>query len=213
MKRLFSRQSQLKPLTKICRNSYLTSCFQAIIYGSFITILIQAWETGEAFFLLASYSEETMKFIRNWVTFGYILTMIHFFIKLEQIPKYLDVVQADDPKYDLKRHLDCVRWVGVICGFTAGMLLSYWSTGAASTGPDSRLIWSTISLMLLIMIGTGKDFWRMSGLSPNIAKKIEILTSRYVVARKFCFETLEHRPFVDVDLDLLTQELKRTAVI
>ncbi|MBM9513254.1 hypothetical protein [Desulfogranum marinum] len=212
MKRLFSRQSQLKSLTKVCRNSYLTSCCQAIVYGSFITILIQAWETGDAFFLLATYSEETMKFVRNWVTFGYVLTIVHFFIKLEQIPKYLDVVQSDNPKYDLKRHLDCVRWVGVVCGFTAGMLLSYWYIHSA-TGPDSRLIWSVIILMFIIMIGTGKDFWRMSGLSPNIAKKIEALTSRYVVARKFCLEILEHRPFVDVDFDLLTQELRRTAVI
>ena len=212
MKRLFSRQSQLKSLTKVYRNSYLTSCCQAIIYGSFIPILIQAWETGEAYFILASFSEETMKFVRSWVTLGYALTMIHFFIKLEQIPKYLNVVQSDNPKYDLKRHLDCVRWVGVVCGFTAGTLLSYWGMHA-TTGPDSRLIWSIISLMLVIMIGTGKDFWRMSGLSPNIAEKIDTLTSQYAVARKFCLEILEHRPFVDVDFDLLTQELRRAAVI
>lgn len=138
--------------------------------------------------------------------------MIHFFIKLEQIPKYLNVVQSDNPKYDLKRHLDCARWIGVVCGFTAGMLLSYRSMHSV-TGPDSRLIWSTIILMIIMMIGTGKDFWRMSGLSPNIAEKIEALTSRYAVARKYCLEVIEHRPFVDVDFDLLTQELRRAAVI
>ncbi len=138
--------------------------------------------------------------------------MIHFFIKLEQIPKYLNVVQSDNPKYDLKRHLDCARWIGVVCGFTAGMLLTYRSMHSA-TGPDSRLIWSIIILMIIIMIGTGKDFWRMYGLPPNITEKIEALPSRYAVARKYCLEILEHRPFVDVDFDFLTQELRRTAII
>ncbi|WP_028584892.1 hypothetical protein [Desulfogranum mediterraneum] len=210
MTRLFSRQPQLETLTKVCRNSYLTSCVQAIVYGSFLTILLQSWQTGTAFFLLESFSEETVKFVRSWITFGYILTMLHFFITLEQIPKYLEVLQSDNPKYDLKRHLDCVRWLGVVCGFTAGMLISF-SELHPSTGSDSRLIWSIVLLMLIMMFGVGRDFWRMSGLSPGIARKIEHLSQRYAVARSFCLEIVEHRPFVDVDFDLLTQELRRQA--
>lgn len=212
MKRLFSRQAQLQTLTRVCRNSYIISCLQAVIYGSFLSILVQSWQTGEAFFLLASYSEETVTFVRGWVTFGYTLTMVHFFIKLEQIPKYLNVLKADNPKYNLKPHLDCVRWVGVVCGFTAGMLFSFWALHSA-TGPDARLIWSIIFLMVIIMLGTGRDFWRMSGLSPRIAGKIDSLSNRYAVARTFCLEILEQRPFVDVDLDLLNQELRRAATI
>ncbi len=211
MVRLFSRQSQLENLTTVCRNSYISSCFQAIIYGSFLTILLQSWQTGEAFFLLESYSEATKIFVRSWLTFGYILTMLHFFIKLEQIPKHLNILKSENPKLDLKRHLDCVRWIGVVCGFTAGLLVSFWCIHKCS-GADSRLLWSVVALMFIMMIGIGKDFWRMSGLTPKIANQIQSLTERYFVARKLCLEILEHRPFVDVDFDLLTQELRRHAV-
>lgn len=211
MKQLFRRQSQLDKLTKTCRNAYIQSCIQSIVYGSFLTILIQAWQTGDAFFLLESYSEETTTFVRSWVTFGYILLMLHFFIRMEQIPKILDIVKSENPKYDLKRHLDCVRWVGVVCGFTAGMLITYWSVQVFNVA-DSRLIWSVITLMFIAMIGTGKDFWRMSGLSPTIAKKIDILTDRYVVAQRYFMEILKDRPFVDVDFDIVSREIRRQAM-
>ncbi len=211
MKPLFCRQSQLETLTKVCRNSYLSSCCKAIFYGLLLNTLISSWQTGEAIFLLESYSEETMKFVRGWATFGYILLIVHFFIQLEQIPKYLDVLQSDNPKYDLKRHLDCLRWIGVVCGFTGGFLISFWFMHEISA-METRVIFSGAALMLIMMIGIAIDFWRMSGLSPTIADKIQNLAARYAVAQKFCMKILEHRPFVDVDFDLLTKELHRQAV-
>ncbi len=210
MKRLFCRQSQLESLTKICRNSYITSCLQAVAYGSFIPILLQAWFSGEAFFLFESYSESTAHFVRNWVTVGFVLTILHFYITLEQIPQHLTPLESDDPKFDLKKHLDCIRWVAVMCGFTAGTLISFWSQNPIA-GADSQLLWSVVILMAVMILAIGKDFWRMSGLSPNIADQLELLTERDLFARKYCMELVEHRPFVDVDFDLLVRELKRSA--
>ncbi len=208
MKQLFSRQAQLETMTKVCRNSYLSSCCKALIYGSFLGILLQAWETGEAFFLLESYSEETMNFVRGWVTFGYILFMVLFFVQMEQIPKYLDIIKSEDPRFDLKKHLDCIRWVGVVCGFTAGFFISFWLINDLPV-LDVRVLCSGAFLMFILMIGIGRDLWRMTGLSPSIENKIDSLTDRYRIARQFCLNTLEHRPFVDVDFDLITQELHR----
>lgn len=212
MKRLFSRQHQLIPLTKNCRGSYILNCLQATIYGSFLSILIQAWQTGEAFFILESFSDDTKEFVRNWVTVGYILIVLHFFIMLEYSSKQLRVVESENPKFDLKRHIDCFKWLGVICGYTAGMLFSFHYMFTTSSA-DSRLIWSMIALMFVIMIAAGKDFWRLSGLSPRVATKIEELSDRYSVARQYCRKVLEHRPFVDVDFDLLSRELKKTAMV
>jgi hypothetical protein len=212
MKKLFSRQSQLETMTKVCRHSYISSCIQSLIYGSFLTILLHAWQTGEAFFLLESYSDQTMNFVRGWVTFGYILIMVHFFVQMEQIPKYLDVIKSDDPRYDLKKHLDCIRWIGVVCGFTAGFCLSWWLLNDL-TGLDARVLCSGAFLMFILILGIGRDVWRMSGLSPSIEDKIDSLTDRYRVARKFCLSTLEHRPFVDVDFDLINRELNKEAII
>ncbi len=212
MKQLFSRQAQLETMTRICRNSYLSSCFQAVLYGSFLGILLHAWQTGEAFFLLGSYSEETMNFVRGLVTFGYILLMVYFFVQMEQIPKYMDVIKSEDPRYDLKKRLDCIRWVGVVCGFTAGFFVSFWLSNDLS-GLDVRVLCSGAFLMFILMIGIGRDLWRMSGLSHSIENKIDSLAGRYRVARQFCLKTLEHRPFVDVDFDLITRELHRQAII
>ncbi len=212
MKQLFSRQAQLETMTKVCRNSYLSSCCQAVIYGSFLGILLHAWQTGEAFFLLESYSEETMNFVRGWMTFGYILLMVYFFVKMEQIPKYLDVIESEDPRYDLKKRLDCIRWIGVVCGFTAGFFIIFWLSNDLSA-LDVRVLCSGAFLMFILMIGIGRDLWRMSGLSPLTENKIDSLADRYHVARLFCLKTLEHRPFVDVDFDLITQELHQQAII
>ncbi len=212
MKQLFGRQTQLETMTKVCRNSYLSSCFRAVLYGSFLGILLHAWQTGEAFFLLERYSEETMNFVRGWMTFGYILVMVHFFVQMEQIPKYMDVIQSEDPRYDLKKRLDCIRWVGVVCGFTAGFFISFWLSNDL-TGLDVRVLCSGTFLMFILMIAIGRDLWRMSGLSPSIEDKIDSLTDRYCVAMQFCQDTLEHRPFVDVDFDLVTRELHKQAII
>ncbi len=212
MKQLFSRQAQLETMTKICRNSYLSSCCLAVIYGSFLGILLQAWETGEAFFLLESYSEETMNFVRGWVTFGYLLFMVKFFVQMEQIPKYLGIIESEDPRYDLKKRLDCIRWVGVVCGFTAGFFITFGLSNELSV-LDERVLGSGAFLMFILMIGIGRDLWRMTGLSPSIENKISNLTIRHRVAKQFCLKSLEHRPFVDVDFDLLTRELHRQAII
>ncbi len=212
MKQLFSRQAQLETMTKVCRNSYLSSCCQAVIYGSFLTILMQSWQTGEAFFLLESYSETTMNFVRGWITFGYILFMVHFFVRMEQIPKYFDIIKSEDPRYDLKKHLDCIRWVGVVCGFTAGFFISFWLCNDLPI-MDVRVLCSGAFLMFILMIGIGRDLWRLSGLSPSVEDKIDSLSDRYHVARQFCLKTLEHRPFVDVDFDLITRELHKQAII
>ncbi|WP_028582352.1 hypothetical protein [Desulfogranum japonicum] len=210
MKRLFCRQSQLESLTKVCRSSYISSCVKAVAYGSFIPILLQAWFSGEAFFLFESYSESTVQFVRTWVTLGFVLTIIHFFVTLEQIPKYLTPLESEDPKYDLKKHLDCIRWVGVMCGFVIGTLISFWSQNSIA-GADSNLLWSVILLMVVMILAIGKDFWRMSGLSPNVADQLELLVEKDLYARKYCMELAEHRPFVDVDFDLLVREMKRSA--
>lgn len=212
MKQLFSHQAQLETMTRICRNSYLSSCIQAVLYGSFLGILLHAWDSGEAFFLIDSFSEETMNFVRDWMTVGYILTMVHFFVQMEQIPKYLDILESEDPKYDLKKRLDCIRWVGVVCGFTAGFFIAFWLSNDLS-GQDVRVLCSGAFLMFILMIGIGRDLWRMSGLSPSIEDKIDGLAHRYSVARQFCLKTLEHRPFVDMDFDLMTQELHEQAII
>ncbi len=212
MKQLFNRQSQLETMTKVCRNSYLSSCLQAVIYGSFLNILLHAWQTGEAFFLLESYSGETMNFVRGWITVGYILTMAYFFVQMEQIPKFLDIIKSNDPRYDLKKRLDCIRWIGVVCGFTAGFFISFWLSNDLS-GLDVRVLCSGAFLMFILMVGIGRDLWRMSGLSPSIENKIDNLTDRYGIARQFCLKTLEHRPFVDVDFDLITGELHKKAII
>ncbi len=205
----FRRQDQLKPLTKDCRGAYILNCFQAVIYGAFLSILIQAWQTGDAFFMLDSFSEETKDFVRSWVTLGYILLVLHLFILLEYTSKQLAVVESENPKFDLKRHIDCFKWLGVVCGFTAGKLISFYYMTVTSIA-DQRLIWSIIALMFIIMIAVGRDFWRLSGLSPRVANKIDSLTDRYVVAQQYCKTVIEHRPFVDVDFDLLNRELKRT---
>jgi|GEM_PF-3191244 len=213
MKRLFRRQHQLIPLTKNCRGAYIINCLQALIYGSFLTILIQAWQTGDAFFILENFSSDTKEFTRNWATLGYILIVLHFFVLLEYTSKKLWVIESSNPKFDLKRHIDCFKWLGVICGYTAGMLFSFHYVFVETSTADSRLIWSMIALMFVIMIAAGKDFWRLSGLSPRVAQKIEELTERYAVAQQYCRKVLEHRPFVDADFDLLNRELKNCADI
>lgn len=208
MNKLFSRQAQLETMTRVCRNSYISSCCQAVIYGSFLGILLHAWETEVAFFLFEGYSEGTMNFVRGWVTFGYILLMVSFFVQMEQIPKYLDVIKSEEPRYDLKKHLDCTRWIGVVCAFTAGFFIAFLQTNDLS-GLDARVLCSGAFLMFILMIGIGRDLWRMSGLSPMVKDKINSLADQYRIARQYCMKTLEHRPFVDVDFDLITRDLQR----
>ena len=162
--------------------------------------------------MLESFSEETRDFLRSWATVGYILLVLHLFILLGYSSKQLKVVESENPKFDLKRHIDCFKWTGVMCGFIAGKLISFHYMTTTTSLADQRLIWSTIILMFIIMIAVGRDFWRLSGLSPRVANKIDSLTDRYVVAQQYCKTVIEHRPFVDVDFDLLNRELKRAAM-